>query len=109
MTIKQGRIDVHHHISPPVYSEAIYQHGLEAHAGAQLPQWSVQKSLDVMDVNGIWAQIVYPNILGFGGQASAKVDPELRLITTQIYNDAMAEIQEESGQRLFPMALLPWW
>jgi predicted TIM-barrel fold metal-dependent hydrolase len=27
----------------------------------------------------------------------------------QIYNDAMAEMQKESGQRLFPMALLPWW
>jgi predicted TIM-barrel fold metal-dependent hydrolase len=47
--------------------------------------------------------------LASGGQASARVDPELRLATVQIYNDAMAEIQEESGQRLFPMALLPWW
>jgi len=27
----------------------------------------------------------------------------------QIYNDAMAEFQERSGQRLFGMALLPWW
>ncbi len=77
----------------------------EVHLGSS----SVKERLAVMDENGIHAQIVYPNILGFGGQASAKVDPELRLITTQIYNDAMAEIQEESGQRLFPMALLPWW
>lgn len=77
----------------------------EVHLGSS----SVKERLAVMDENGIYAQIVYPNILGFGGQASAKVDPELRLVTTQIYNDAMAEIQEESGQRLFPMALLPWW
>ena len=69
----------------------------------------VKARLAVMDEAGIYAQIVYPNILGFGGQASARVDPELRLLTTQLYNDAMAEIQEESGQRLFPMALLPWW
>ena len=48
-------------------------------------------------------------MLGFGGQAGAKVDPELRLVSTQIFNDAMAEIQDESGQRIFPMALLPWW
>jgi predicted TIM-barrel fold metal-dependent hydrolase len=70
---------------------------------------SVKERLEVMDEAGVHAQIVYPNILGFGGQASAKVDPELRLATVQIYNDAMAELQEESGQRLFPMALLPWW
>ncbi|MDB5968679.1 MAG: amidohydrolase [Hydrocarboniphaga sp.] len=70
---------------------------------------SVKERIAVMDAAGIHAQIVYPNILGFGGQASAKVDPALRLICTQIYNDAMAELQEESKSRLFPMALLPWW
>ena len=77
----------------------------DVHAGSS----NVKERLKVMDEAGIWAQIVYPNILGFGGQASARVDPELRLACVQIYNDAMAEIQEESGQRLFPMALLPWW
>jgi predicted TIM-barrel fold metal-dependent hydrolase len=70
---------------------------------------SVPERLAVMDEAGIYAQIVYPNILGFGGQAAAKVDPELRLVCVQIYNDAMAELQQESGQRLYPMALLPWW
>lgn len=77
----------------------------DVHAGSS----NVQERLKVMDEAGIHAQIVYPNILGFGGQASAKVDPALRLACVQIYNDAMAELQEESGQRLFPMALLPWW
>ncbi len=71
--------------------------------------FDVKERLKVMDDAGIYAQIVYPNILGFGGQASARVEPGLRLACVQIYNDAMAELQEESGQRLFPMALLPWW
>jgi len=70
---------------------------------------SVRERLAVMDETGIYAQIVYPNILGFGGQAAAKVDPALRQICVEIYNDAMAELQVESGQRMFPMALLPWW
>ncbi|TCM20467.1 putative TIM-barrel fold metal-dependent hydrolase [Novosphingobium sp. PhB165] len=77
----------------------------DVHTGSS----SVKERLAVMDEAGIYAQIVYPNILGFGGQAAAKVDPELRLECVRIYNDAMAELQEESGQRLFPMALLPWW
>jgi predicted TIM-barrel fold metal-dependent hydrolase len=70
---------------------------------------SVKERLAVMDQAGVHAQIVYPNILGFGGQATAKVDAALRLACVQIYNDAMAELQAESGQRLLPMALLPWW
>jgi predicted TIM-barrel fold metal-dependent hydrolase len=77
----------------------------DVHAGS----FDVKERLKVMDDAGIYAQIVYPNILGFGGQASARVEPDLRLACVQIYNDAMAELQEESGQRLFPMALLPWW
>jgi len=77
----------------------------DVHTGSS----SLKERLAVMDEAGIYAQIVYPNILGFGGQQAAKVDHELRLATVQIYNDAMAELQEESGQRLFPMALLPWW
>jgi len=69
----------------------------------------VKERLAVMDASGVYAQVVYPNILGFGGQATAKVDVDLRQICVEIYNDAMAEIQEESGNRMFPMALLPWW
>jgi len=78
-------------------------------ADVHLGSSQVKERLAAMDETGIYAQIVYPNILGFGGQASAKVDPALRLSCVQIYNDAMAEMQEESGLRLFPMALLPWW
>jgi predicted TIM-barrel fold metal-dependent hydrolase len=62
-----------------------------------------------MDACGIAAQVLYPNTLGFGGQRASKMDPELRLISTQIYNDAVAEVQAQSGGRIFPMALMPWW
>jgi predicted TIM-barrel fold metal-dependent hydrolase len=71
--------------------------------------YSTLDRVAMMDACGIAAQIVYPNILGFGGQNAAKVDPELRLACMQIYNDAMAEIQSDSGHRIFPMMLLPWW
>jgi predicted TIM-barrel fold metal-dependent hydrolase len=71
--------------------------------------YDVAERLAEMDRCGVWAQIVYPNILGFGGQACAKVDAGLRLACVQIYNDATAQMQRASGERLFPMALLPWW
>jgi predicted TIM-barrel fold metal-dependent hydrolase len=71
--------------------------------------YSVKERVAIMDQMGVDAQIIYPNILGFGGQNAVKVDEDLRLATVEIFNDAMAEMQEASGQRMFPMAMLPWW
>lgn len=66
--------------------------------------------LVAMDEMGVWAQVLYPNAAGFGSQNFAKVtDPELRRLCATIFNDAMTEVQETSGERLLPMALLPWW
>jgi predicted TIM-barrel fold metal-dependent hydrolase len=65
--------------------------------------------IKLMDDQGIHAQIVYPNILGFGGQRGMEVDSSLRLASIQIFNDAMIEMQNDSSKRIFPMALLPWW
>ncbi len=70
---------------------------------------SAKERVAMMDATGISAQILYPNILGFGGQNAVKVDDELRLACVQIFNDAMGEFQQESGDRIFPMALMPWW
>jgi predicted TIM-barrel fold metal-dependent hydrolase len=106
-------------------SSVIYRDGSKA-AGIEFSVWRVdevhpgcsrvKERLEFMDENGIWVQIVYPNVLGFAGQGRAPmgtrlqpVDPDLREVSTRIYNDAMAEMQAESGDRLLPMALLPWW
>ncbi|NRA08772.1 MAG: amidohydrolase [Myxococcales bacterium] len=72
--------------------------------------WDMRARVEVLDRFGIYAQVLYPNVAGFGNQNFLKVeDPELRLLCARIYNDAMAEIQAESGERLLPMALMPWW
>ncbi len=78
----------------------------DVHPGGHL----IPERLASMDEQGIWGQIIYPNAFGFGGQGFSKVaDRELRLLTARIYNDAMAEIQQESNGRLMPMAVMPWW
>jgi uncharacterized protein len=84
-----------------------FKWGIEdVHAGA----YSIPDRLQMMDEQGIWAQIVYPNTVGFGGQNFRLVaDPALRRMAIEIYNDAMAEMQEESGGRLLPMGILPFW
>ncbi|MBV1917530.1 MAG: amidohydrolase [Sphingomonadaceae bacterium] len=71
--------------------------------------YDVKERVKLMDEQGIYAQIAYPNILGFGGHRGMDVDASLRTASIQIFNDAMIEMQEESGRRIFPMALLPWW
>jgi len=77
----------------------------DVHPGA----YDVKARIQYMDELGVWAQIAYPNVLGFGGIKASLVDVELRLLSVKIFNDAMAEMQSESGNRILPMALLPWW
>jgi uncharacterized protein len=70
----------------------------------------VEPRLMLMDEVGVWGQILYPNAIGFGGQAMASIpEPELRLLVLQIWNDAMAEMQERSGGRIMGMGMVPWW
>jgi predicted TIM-barrel fold metal-dependent hydrolase len=67
--------------------------------------------IEVLDDSGIWAQVLFPNSIGLGGQglSQAVKDPVLRRLCIEIYNDAMAELQAESGNRLLPMPVLPAW
>jgi len=64
-----------------------------------------------MDAAGVGAQLVYPNVIGFGGQQmmAATEDADLRLWHVQAYNDAVLDLQKESHGRIFPQAALPLW
>ena len=68
-----------------------------------------KERLKYMDEHGIWAQIIYPNTAGFNPTRfmTATDDPNLEALCMQIYNDAAAELQQQSGNRLFPQAMLP--
>jgi len=78
-----------------------------AHRGAFDPE----ARLAVMDECGVHAQVLFPNGIGLGGQALANQidDPVLRTLCIEIYNDAMAELQDWSGNRFLPMPVLPAW
>jgi len=72
--------------------------------------YDVDARLGFLDEHGIYAQVVFPNVSGFGNQRFMQIDDsELRLACATIYNDHMADIQKQSGQRLFPQALVPFW
>ncbi|MCW1432374.1 amidohydrolase family protein [Novosphingobium sp. JCM 18896] len=66
--------------------------------------------LKKMDEYGIWAQVLYPNVAGFGaGQYLGLEDPELMLLCVQAYNDWIAEWASADPRRLLPQMALPFW
>ena len=72
--------------------------------------WDVKERLALMDHMGIEAQVVYPNGIGFASNhVFAIEDIEQRMLVLQTYNDFYIDIQNESGGRLIPQALLPIW
>jgi predicted TIM-barrel fold metal-dependent hydrolase len=63
-----------------------------------------------MDRQGVFAHVIYPNVVGFGAhRLIALEDKDLAIRILSIYNDACAEMQEISNGRLFPQALVPFW
>jgi uncharacterized protein len=73
--------------------------------------WDADARLALMDELGIDSQVIYPNAIGLGGQnlVNTVKEPALVMLCIQLYNDAMAEVQEQSGNRLLPMPIMPAW
>jgi predicted TIM-barrel fold metal-dependent hydrolase len=60
---KPHRIDVHHHISPPAWVDALKKAGLDS---PPVNNWTPQKSLDDMDKGGVATAITSPTLPGVG-------------------------------------------
>ncbi len=72
--------------------------------------WSLTERLRLLDEMGIWAQVVYPNGIGFASNhVFAIAEDEQRTAVLRLYNDFLVDLQEESRGRLLPQALLPIW
>ena len=63
-----------------------------------------------MDREGIYAQVVYPNVGGFGSQNFLKIDEAaLKLACVRAYNDFLAEWTSADPKRLLAVTALPFW
>src|SRR5260221_11057036 len=97
------RIDVHHHIIPSVYLEAMRRVGIaDPIPGVDYPAWDVQTTLAVMDRQGIATAIVSISEPGvyFGNVALA------RELARQI-NELSARLEADHPQRFGAFAVLP--
>jgi predicted TIM-barrel fold metal-dependent hydrolase len=72
--------------------------------------WRVEDRLRTMDETGIYAQVLYPNVAGFGsGQYLELKDRELMRLCVQAYNDWLVDYASAAPGRLIPMMALPFW
>jgi predicted TIM-barrel fold metal-dependent hydrolase len=67
------RIDVHHHVVPPRYGELLGERGIRP-GGVDVPRWTAERSLRVMDRNRIRTSILSLSTPGawFGDQDEAR-------------------------------------
>jgi predicted TIM-barrel fold metal-dependent hydrolase len=66
--------------------------------------------LSYMDEMGIWAQVLYPNVGGFGSQRFLTLDDaELKLLCVKAYNDFLCDWVSADPSRLITIMSLPFW
>lgn len=76
------------------------------HPGA----YDAEARLAYMDEAGIWAQVLYPNVAGFGAQVFLDAgDEELKLLCVRAYNDFLAEWTSADPRRLLGVMAMPFW
>ncbi len=66
--------------------------------------------LRYMDEVGIWAQVLYPNVGGFGSQRFLHMDDaEVKLACVQAYNDFLRDFASVDPRRLITIMATPFW
>lgn len=66
--------------------------------------------LAYLDEAGIWAQVLYPNVGGFGSQQFRRIpDLEVQLACIRAYNDFLCEWASIDARRLITVISLPFW
>src|SRR5260370_6795141 len=101
MMASPRRIDVHFHLIPPFYREAVYAAGRGPALG-KYPEWTPELALDVMDAHGIevaLTSLAQPGV-GFGSQAGAQA-------LARRCNDYAAELIARWATRLRAFRTVP--
>ena len=66
--------------------------------------------LALMDQRGVWAEVLYPNVAGFGGQKFLQLgDAQLMYECVRAYNDFQADWCSVDPRRLIPTMASPFW
>lgn len=102
MTSAPGRIDVHHHLLPEFYKDVQRMAGITGSAYRGFPEWSPERSIALMDSQGIGCCVISYTSPGiwFGDRAQTR---EL----ARRFNDYLAELVATYPTRFGAFAFLP--
>jgi predicted TIM-barrel fold metal-dependent hydrolase len=78
-------------------------------ADALPASYDAKARLAVMDEMGIAAQVLYPNVAGFGAYHFRNLPPELGVECVRAYNDFLVDWIAPDPRRFVPVASLPYW
>jgi predicted TIM-barrel fold metal-dependent hydrolase len=96
------RIDVHHHVMPPFYLEALERAGKRIKFGIYIPDWTLEAHLAVMDKNKIAAGVASISAAGINLGSSASAHDLARRC-----NEFLASLCREHPTRFGAFASLP--
>jgi uncharacterized protein len=71
--------------------------------------WDPVERVKKLDENGIMAQVLYPNIIGFHAFAFMEMPREAGLECVRAYNDFQADFAASAPGRFLPQMFLPFW
>ncbi|MBW2698820.1 MAG: amidohydrolase family protein, partial [Deltaproteobacteria bacterium] len=72
--------------------------------------YDAEARLEHMDAEGIYAQLLYPNVGGFGSARFLELkEPELMLECVRAYNDWLIDWSSADPKRLIPIMATPFW
>ena len=92
------RIDVHHHIVPPPYVEWLRSKGLHDAGGRELPAWSAEETLRLMDAHDIATAVVSVSAPGVHLDVTTERDPVARAKAREVNELAARLVADHPGR-----------
>ena len=89
------------HSPPPAHPPTI--------ADADPAAFYLEPRVAKMDGYGIYAQVLYPNLLAFSHHAFTAVDPQFATECVSAYNDFLVDFASPAPERFVLLATLPFW
>ncbi|MCP4136951.1 MAG: amidohydrolase [bacterium] len=111
MTNNNYRIDVHHHIVPPVYVDTLKRAGVENSMGRDFPDWSAEDAIELMDQVHIETAITSISVPGVylqdGNFSSEQARINSAVALARECNEYSADMSRDYPGRFGFFAVLP--
>jgi hypothetical protein len=99
------RIDAHQHVLPPRYVSWLRSRGIHDAGGRELPTWSAEDALRVMDEHGIAKAILSVSAPGVHPDPAKRDDAAARAMAREV-NEFAARVAHDQPERFGFLATL---